>query len=176
MAVPARGGRDDLLLVGTIGAAFGIKGQVKLHLISNRPEHLRRVKNLFVGAHQTRVTLERAVEHKQGVLVLTLDGVGDRTTAEELRGAEVYIHESDAAPLAEDEYFLHDLPGLKVITTGGEAIGVVKEVLETGANDVLVVARSEGGEVLIPMIRAVVTSLDLEVRQVTIEPMEGLLS
>ncbi len=175
MAGAGSTGRDDLLLVGTIEAAFGLKGQVKLHALTSRPDHLRRVKTVFVGEQQVAFGLRRVVEHKSNVLILTLVGVDDRSTAEALRGAEVSISQSDAAPLDEDEYFLHDLHGLLVETTAGEQVGTVTEVLETGANDVLVVTRPEGGEVLLPMIRDVVKLLDVGARRLVIEPMEGLL-
>lgn len=155
---------------------FGMRGQVKLHSVMSRPEHLRRVKTVFIGEQHLAVALRRAVQHKPTVLILTLDGMADRSSAEALRGAEVFIREADAAPLDEDEYFLHDLPGLRVETTAGEQVGTVKEVLETGANEVLIVTRPEGGEVLIPMIRDVVKSLDIPAGRLVIEPMEGLLS
>jgi 16S rRNA processing protein RimM len=166
---------DDFLLVGTIGLAFGIKGQVKLHTITSRPEHLGRIKTVFLGDQRTATRLRRAVEHKHAIMVLTLAGVNDRNAAEALRGTEVYIRQQDAAPLEEDEYFLHDLPGLQVETTAGEALGTVSEVLETGANDVLVVKRESGEEVLIPMTREVVKALDLAAKRVVIEPIQGLL-
>jgi 16S rRNA processing protein RimM len=142
----------------------------------SRPEHLRRVDTVFIGERHVAVRLERVLQHKPTVLILTLAGMADRSAAEALRGAEVFIREADAAPLDEDEYFLHDLPGLRVETTAGEQVGTVKEVLETGANEVLIVTRPEGGEVLIPMIRDVVKSLDIPAGRLVIEPMEGLLS
>ena len=169
------GASDEFLLIGTIGAPFGVKGQVKLNAVMTRPEHLRRVRRVFIGEAHSPIELRRAAQHKPGVIILTLGGIGDRDAAQALGGAEVFIREADAAPLDEDEYFLHDLPGLQVETTGGEHIGTVQEVLETGANDVLVVARPEGGEVLIPMIRDVVKSLDTSTKRLVIEPMEGLL-
>ena len=169
-------GHDDFLLVGTIGVPFGIRGQVKLHALTSRPEHLSRVKIFFVGEKFQPVKPRRLFEHKPNVFVVTLQGIGDRDAAETLRGAEVFIRESDAAPLDEDEYFLHDLPGLEVETVAGEPVGTVKDVLETGANDVLVVTRLDGSEVLIPMIRDIVKSLDIPAKRLVIEPMEGLLS
>ena len=168
--------QDDFLLVGTIGLPFGIRGQVKLHAVTSHPEHLSRIKKVFFGDERVPMPMRRAAEHKPNVLLLTLDGVADRGAAEKLRGVEVYIREADAVPLDEDEYFLHDLPGLQVETTAGEAIGAVKEVLETGAKDVLVVTRPDGGEVLIPMIHDVVKSLDIPTKRLVIEPIEGLLS
>ena len=169
-------GYDDFLLIGTIGVPFGMRGQVKLHSVMSRPEHLRRVKTLFIGDQHRAIALRHAAEHKPNVLILTLEGLANRSSAEALRGAEVYIREADAAPLDEDEYFLHDLPGLRVETITGEQVGTVKEVLETGANEVVIVTRPEGGEVLIPMIRDVVKVLDIAGGRLVIEPMEGLLS
>jgi 16S rRNA processing protein RimM len=166
---------DEFLLVGTIGLPFGIKGQVKLHTITSRPEHLNRIKTVFLGDQRVATTLRRAVEHKHAVMILTLAGVDDRTMADSLRGTEVYIRQQDAAPLDEDEYFLHDLPGLQVETTAGEVLGIVSEVLETGANDVLVVKRTSGAEALIPMTREVIKALDLAAKRIVIEPIQGLL-
>ncbi len=166
---------DDFLLVGTIGLPFGIKGQVKLHTITSRPEHLLRLKTVFLGDARAATELRRVAEHKHAVMILTLAGVEDRNAADELRGTEVFIRQQDAAPLDEDEYFLHDLPGLQVETTGGEVLGTVDQVLETGANDVLVVKRENGEEALIPMTHEVVKALDLTARRIVIEPIQGLL-
>jgi 16S rRNA processing protein RimM len=166
---------DDFLLVGTIGLPFGIKGQVKLHTVTTRPEHLSRIKTVFLGDEHTPTRLRRAAEHKHALMILTLAGIEDRTAAETLRGTEVYIRQQDAAPLDEDEYFFHDLPGLQVETTSGEVLGTVTEVLETGANDVLLVKRESGEEVLIPMTREVIKALDIAAKRVVIEPIQGLL-
>lgn len=166
---------DDLLLVGQITLPHGVRGQLKLHTITSRPEHLQRVKTVFIGEGLTPYSLRRAAVHKGAVMIVTLAGVDTREGAEALRGQEVYMRQNDAAPLDEDEYFLHDLPGLNVQTTAGTVVGVVKEVIETGANEVLVVTRPEGGEVLIPMIKDIVKQLDLAGGLVMIDPIPGLL-
>lgn len=166
---------DDLLLVGQITLPHGIRGQLKLYAITSRPEHLQRVKTVFVGEELTPYSLRRAAIHKGAVMIVTLAGVDTREGAEALRGQEVYMRQSDAAPLDEDEYFLHDLPGLKVQTADATVVGVVKEVIETGANEVLVVTRLEGGEVLIPMVKDIVKQLDLAGGVVVIDPIPGLL-
>ncbi len=166
---------EDLLLVGTIGGPFGVRGQVKLNTVATHPEHLSRVKTVFIGEDLTPVKLQRAQPHKHNLMILTLGGFGDRNAVEALRDAEVFIRETDAAPLEEGEYFLHDLPGMAVETTTGEALGTVKEVLETGANEVLVVERPEGGELLVPMIHDVVKTLDLAGKRIVVELIPGLL-
>jgi 16S rRNA processing protein RimM len=120
--------------------------------------------------------LKQVFEHKPGLLVFTLDGVTTREAADALAGSEVAILESQAAPLAEGEYFVHQLYGLLVVTDSGEEIGRVREVLVTGANEVLVVPRPGKTDALIPMIRDVVRELDVSAGRLVIHPLEGLLS
>lgn len=167
--------RDDLLLIGRFTLPHGIRGQLKLHAITDKPEHLRRVRTVFVGEELKPYQLDRAAEHKAGTMIVTLAGIITRNEAELLRGQEVFIRQQDAAPLADDEYFLHDLPGLRVQTVDGVLVGTVKEVIETGANEVLVVTRPEGGEALVPMIKDVVKQFDIAAGLVVIDPLPGLL-
>jgi 16S rRNA processing protein RimM len=167
--------REDMLLIGQFMLPHGVRGQLKLHAITNRPEHLRRVKTIFVGDALTPYRLQRAAGHKASTMIVTLAGITTRDEAERLRGQEVFINQQDAAPLDDDEYFLHDLPGLRVETVTGELLGTVKEVIETGANEVLVVTRPAGGETLIPMIKDVVKQLDIAAGLIVIDPLPGLL-
>lgn len=175
MSTSARAVLDDLLLIGQFTNPHGIRGQLKLHAVTNRPGHLQHVKTVFIGEALTPYKLQRAAEHKPTVLIVTLAGVDTREAAEVLKGQEVYIRQADALPLEEDEYYLHDLPGLRVVTTDGTDIGIVKEVIETGANEVLVVKRPDGSEVLIPMIKDIIKQLDITAKIIVIEPMPGLL-
>jgi 16S rRNA processing protein RimM len=167
---------DDLLLIGTIVAPFGVRGQVKLKALTDRPDHIaRHVRTLFLGDTRAEYQLKRLFEHKPGLLILELRDVTTREAAEELRGAEVHIRTTDAAPLAEDEFFLHDLIGLTARLEDGQAIGTVREVLETGAGNTLVIARQGQPDALIPVVRDFVVALDIPGGTVTIRPIEGLL-
>ncbi|MBA3943443.1 MAG: 16S rRNA processing protein RimM [Herpetosiphonaceae bacterium] len=166
---------EDLLLIGTVGQPFGIKGQVKLHSLTSHPEQLRRIKTVFVGPKLVPYQLLQVIEHKPNLLLLRFGGIDTRNAAEELQKTEVFIRSSEAAPLEEAEYFFHDLPGMEVRTLDGQVVGTVKEVLETGANDVLVVERPDHPEVLIPMIHDVVKELNVTTKTITIDPIPGLL-
>lgn len=169
---------DDLLLIGQIFAPFGVRGQLKLKAITDRPDHIARVvRTVYLqhGSTLTEHTLTRLHEHKPGLLILTLREVTDRDAAEALRGAEVYIRESEAAPLDEDEYFLHQLVGLIAFTNTGITIGTVREVLTTGAGEVLVIAREGQPDALVPMVRQFIAELDLANQRIVINPLEGLL-
>ncbi|MGQ9547086.1 MAG: ribosome maturation factor RimM [Roseiflexus sp.] len=167
---------DEVLLIGKVIDAFGLRGEIKLRAITDKIDHLRRhVRTVFVGEERRPYTLQRVHEPKAGVLILTLAGVTDRTAAEALRGAEVMIRECDAAPLAEDEYFIHQLYGLRVIESSGGEIGVVREVVQTGANDVIVVERRGRPDTLLPMIRDVVEHLDIAAGQIVVHLLPGLI-
>ncbi|HET9221867.1 MAG TPA: ribosome maturation factor RimM [Roseiflexaceae bacterium] len=167
---------DDTLLIGQIVAPFGVRGQVKLRAYTAHVEHLRRrIRAVYIGDDRREYTLTSLIEHKPGLLILSLGGVTTRDAAEELRGAEVAIRERDAAPLEEGEYFIHQLYDLMVVDEQGAEIGRVREVLETGANEVLVVARPDQPEALIPMIHDVVQELDIPGGRVVVRLIEGLL-
>jgi 16S rRNA processing protein RimM len=167
---------EELLIIGTIVAPFGIKGQVKLRSLTDHPEHLsRNIRTVYVGPARSAYQVRKVFEHKPGLLVMTLRDVDTRDAAEDLRGFDVAILEREAVPLAQGEYYLHQLYGLRVETVDGEEIGTVRELIETGANEVLVVKREAQSDVLIPMINDVVKELDLPGGRVVIEIIPGLL-
>jgi 16S rRNA processing protein RimM len=167
---------EDLMLIGRIVAPFGVRGQVKLKSETDRPEHVgRRIRTVFVGSERASLTITKAFEHKPGLLILSLQGVDTREAADELRGAEVYIRESEAAPLAEGEYFVHQLYQLKVLTVEGAEVGTVRDVMSTGASDILIVARPGQPDALIPVVHDFVAELDIPGGRVVIRPVEGLL-
>jgi 16S rRNA processing protein RimM len=167
---------DDTLLIGRIVAAFGVRGQVKLKSLTDNVEHLsKRIRTLYIGPKLRPYTLTGLFEHKPGLLILSLEGVTTREAAEDLRGQEASILEHEAAPLAEGEYFLHQLYGLSVVAEDGAEIGKVRDVLETGANEVLVISRPGLSDGLIPMIHDVVQDLDFVGGRVVVRLIPGLL-
>ncbi|NNJ13485.1 16S rRNA processing protein RimM [Chloroflexales bacterium ZM16-3] len=167
---------EDMLLIGVIAGPFGIKGLVKMKSFTDQPEYLRRrLRQIFVGKKLTPYTLTKLHEHKPGVLLLTLDGIATREAVDELRGSDVFIRRTDAAPLGSDEYYIHDLIGLQASTVDGQDLGTVREVIETGVHEVLVVTRPGQSDALIPLVREFIAELDIPGRRVVVRPIEGLL-
>jgi 16S rRNA processing protein RimM len=163
-------------MVGQIVASFGVRGQVKMKSYTDNIDHLqRRIRTLYLGPKRQAYQLKAVHEHKPGLLILTLDGVTTREQADDLRGSEAFILEREAAPLQEGEYFIHQLYGLDVVTEQGQPLGKVREVLETGANEVLIVSRPGKPDGLIPMIHDVVQELDIAGGRVVVRLIEGLL-
>jgi 16S rRNA processing protein RimM len=118
--------------------------------------------------------LVSARAHKRGLLVF-FRGVGDRDTAEALRGAFLTVPAGELPVLPEDSYYVFDLLGSRVNSEDGEFLGRVTDVLSAAGNQVLVVDGTEGGEVLLPMTREVVRRVDLEGASIVVHLLPGLL-
>ncbi len=159
------------VVIGKIVAPFGLRGEVKVVPFTDFPDRFEELGEVYVGSGDAGEVrrIRRARLHKGSVLT-KFEGIEDATAAESLRGLEVRIRESDLAPLEEGSYYVHDLIGLDVLTTGGESLGTLKEVLSGPANDVFVTDRA-----MIPAVKEFVKSVDLRKRQIIVEPIEGLV-
>ncbi len=163
------------LPIGSIAGAHGIRGEVKVELLTDYPERFRPGARLYVGDETTArpVEVQTARPHKRFYLVKFTD-VPDRNAAELLAGQLVLILTDEAMPLGEHENYAHDLLGLQVETQAGQALGQITDILTGPANDVYVVSGPER-EVLVPALRSVVLRVDLAAGKMVVELPEGLL-
>ncbi|HEY9303417.1 MAG TPA: ribosome maturation factor RimM [Mycobacterium sp.] len=167
------------LTIGRVVKAHGVTGEVVVEVRTDDPESrfaagtLLRAKGSDQGERNYAVASVRTHGNR---LLLRLDGVGDRDAADALRGSVFVIDSGDLPPIDEpDTYYDHQLEGLVVQTITGREIGTVAEVLHTAAGELLAVKRPDAGELLVPFVGAIVTSVSLESRVVEIDPPEGLL-
>ncbi len=172
--------KDDgprYLAVGHIRGAHGIRGEVKVELLTDYPERFKPGATMYLGSEERARPVEiTAARPHQGYLLVKLSTVPDRSAAQAIVGQLLLILEEQAMPLGEHENYAHDLLGLAVTTVEGRPLGVLTDILATGANDVYVVTGPEGkGEVLIPALRDVVVSVDLEAARMVVALPEGLL-
>ena len=173
----ARNPEPRYLSVGRVLRPHGVRGELRVEIITDYPERLAQHIHFFLAHPNSPATVRRyAVErlryHKE-TLLLKLEGCDDRDGAEQLRGMLVQIPIEDAVPLEEGEYYLFQLVGAQVETEGGESLGQITDVIETGANDVYVV-RGPRGEILIPAIDEVVVELDLESKRMVVVLLPGM--
>jgi 16S rRNA processing protein RimM len=164
---------DGFVAIGQIGKCWGIRGEVKVTLHTDFPEQFLTLKTVYLGPEAQPARLLSCRLHK-GYILMQLADYEDRTAAEALRGVWVQIPRDELVPLEEGEVFAFQLAGMRVLTTDGRLVGVVSEVLFTGANEVLVVT-GEQGEVLVPYIEDVIVAEDFETGSIQIEPLPGLL-
>lgn len=166
---------SDFIVIGLLRRAHGVRGEIFLQPVSDVPERFQGLEHVLLryGGGTEEVSVE-SVRSEGDRVLLKLKGVDDRTAAERLRGAEIGVRKKDVYPVPEGTYYVFDLIGCKVVGKDGRDIGVVDEVWNMPANDVLVV-ETPAGEVLIPAVKSVVKQVDLENKVVEIEEIEGLL-
>lgn len=173
----ARGAaRGGLVEIGRVVRLHGVRGEVKVRLHNPAGRTLESVTDLLLRLPDgsLRSAQLRAVRPHRESRLVRFAGVEDATRAEELVGAAVLVRRDQLPPLGEDEFYHVDLIGAEVISDAGEHIGVVAEMLQTGANDVCVV-RAGDREVLVPFVASVVERFDPESGVLIIRPIPGLL-
>lgn len=161
------------LAVGRVARPWGVRGELKVKILTEDPARFERLETVYVGPRFVPYRLERARLHG-GAVLLKLAGCDDRSAADALRGSLIQVSMEEALPLEKGEYWVHQIMGLKVWTTEGDSLGVVQEVLETGANDIYVVRSQSGPGVLIPALKSVVLEIDLAAGRMLVELPEGL--
>jgi 16S rRNA processing protein RimM len=164
------------LAIGRIVRAHGVRGEVSVSIMTDFPERFEQSEWLYIGnEYEADVyQLKSHRWHKQNVL-LSFAGITDRNKAEQLIGQFVQIPVEDAVALPEGSYYLYQIIGLQAVTTDGMPLGVVTEVIETNANDVYVVKKDEGKDILLPAIPDVIRSIDLDQGTMTVELIDGLI-
>ncbi|MGH7428392.1 MAG: ribosome maturation factor RimM [Candidatus Methylomirabilaceae bacterium] len=154
---------------------FGVKGEVRVRSLSDVPGRFEGLKDVTLVAPSGRslVTVVNRVREHSGSYLLGFDAFSTPEEAAEFRGAFVKISRGAAPPLPAGQYYEFELVGMTVVTETGRLLGTLEEVLETGSNHVFVVRR-EGREILIPGLRQVVTSVDLQRRTMTVRLIPGM--
>jgi len=147
------------LAIGTLGAPHGVNGALRLHLTSDDPEHAQTITRVYLdGEPRARRVTEFRLHG--GEALIQLHGVTTPEAARALTGRVVRIAGSDARPPAAGEFFLYQLIGLKAFDEAGAALGDVTDLLETGANDVLVITPPAGGvDLLLPNVPEVILEI-----------------
>ena len=163
--------KDRFVEVGRVLRPWGVEGEMRVEVLGDSPATFRGRKRVFIGGRPHPV--QRSRPH-QGRVILKLQDIETPEAVDALRGALLEIPEAELSPLPADTYYHFQIIGLKVVTSGGEPIGEIVDILSTGSNDVYTV-KGERGEVLIPAIADVIRQVDLERGVLIIEPLPGLL-
>ena len=165
--------KPERLIIGRILAPHGIDGACRMDILTDFPERLSQLRQVYVGEDGQPFRIQRTQLHPPDAL-LWLFGIPDDVAAAQLRGALVRIEYDQAAPLAEGEYFHWQIIGAQVVDEAGAPLGVVLEIIETGANDVYVLRTPAGGELLLPAIKDVILAVDSDRGIITARLLPGL--
>ncbi|MBK9926284.1 MAG: 16S rRNA processing protein RimM [Anaerolineales bacterium] len=165
-------GEPLYLSVGFLRRPHGVQGEIIMDLHTDFPERMKKGRKLLVGEEHKPMTLTSVRPHQLGLLVK----FNDVNTPEEaglFRNQWVYVPTKDV-PLPEGEHYKHELLGIKVVDENDSPLGVLAEILETGANDVYIVRDDSGKEILLPAIPSVILDLDIDRGLLKVHLLEGL--
>ena len=172
----------ETVVVGRIGKPHGLKGEVSVEPRTDEPERRfapgqqLKTQNKRPGAAGPAHLTVAGIRWHSGRLLVRFDEIGDRNAAEEVRGTLLSIPlDPDERPDDPEEFYDHQLVGLTVVTTDGRAVGELREVVHGSAQDLLVIS-TDGADVLVPFVTALVPEVDLGGGRIVVEDRPGLLS
>jgi 16S rRNA processing protein RimM len=176
-AKPAEPKAAEPLVVGRVGRAHGVRGEVGVEVRTDAPDQRFAAGATLATEPAVRGPLQVRTSHwHSGRLIVAFEGIEDRDAAQALAGTLLLIDSSQTGDAGHDAWWDHELVGLRVQLADGQVVGSVRDVLHTGAQDLLVVAAEPGTpEVLVPFVAALVPSVDLTGGWLLLEPPPGLL-
>ena len=167
---------EDLLKVGVITTTHGVRGEAKVYPTTDEPERFLELDYVLLDTGRELRKLEiKNVKFFKNLVILKFKGVDNINDIEKYKGRDLWIPREEGQELEEDEYYIADLLGMSVVLEDGQEFGTLKDVMETGANDVYIIDSAEHGEVLLPAIKECILDVDLEKNVMTIHLMKGLV-
>lgn len=167
---------EDLLKVGVITTTHGVRGEVKVFPTTDEAERFLELDYVLLDTGRELRKLEiQNVKFFKNLAILKFKGIDNINDIEMYKGRDLWIPREEGQELEEGEYYVADLIGMQVVLEDGSSFGVLKDVMETGANDVYIIDSEENGEVLLPAIRECILDVDIENSVMTVHLMKGLL-
>ena len=167
---------EDIFRVGVIANTHGIRGEVKVYPTTDDVTRYKKLKEVLLDTGKEYKTLEIAsTRFFKNLVIVKFKGIDNINDIERYKRCPLLVERKDAVELEEDEYFIADMIGIEVVTEDDKPFGTLKDVMETGANDVYVIDTDEHGEVLVPAIRECILDVDIENQKMKIHLMDGLI-
>ncbi len=173
-AGPPTAGGPAFLVIGKVRRPHGVHGDVVAEIYTDFPERISPKNAIYLGEKHVKLIIASQRPHNEGML-LGFEGVTTPELAGRYRNQILSIVASEASKLPKDEFYFHELLGLEVVDEVGNPLGTLTEILETGANDVFVVTKTSGHELLLPAIPEVILNVDLDAKTIKVHLLPGLM-
>ena len=167
-------GEPVYLIVGYLRRAHGVRGEMVMEIQTDFPERLKPKKKVFVGKHYQPMIIASVRNQREGLLI-KLNGIDTPEDAARYNNQLVYVTAADRPPLPKGQFYIHELIGFDVEDEEDKSIGTLSDIMQTGANDVYVVTRVDGSELLLPVISSVVLDIDADRRLIRVHLLDGLI-
>ena len=166
---------ENLLQVGVIANTHGIRGEVKVFPTTDDATRFKKLKEVILDTGKEQLPLEIAqVRFAKNLVIVKFKGIDNINDIERYKGKSLYVTREHAEKLEKDEYFIADLIDLRAVSDEGEDLGILYDVLQTGANDVYVLRKEGQADLLVPAIRDCIRSVDIEGGIITVHLLDGL--
>jgi 16S rRNA processing protein RimM len=167
-------GGSVYLAIGFLRRPHGVGGEIIMDLHTDFPERIQPGKKVYIGGNYEDAEFESVRAHGNGLLI-KVQGYHTPESAGRFRNQWVYVKADEVPPLPEGQHYKHELIGLNVFDEDGNPLGVLSEILETGANDVYMVRNEAGREILLPAIPSVILERDMDARTMKVHLLDGLI-
>lgn len=168
--------KDEMLQVGVITDTHGIKGEVKVFPTTDDINRFDVLKKAYIDSKEGLVPVKvNSARYFKQFVILKFKSLNNINDVEKYKKCPLLVTREDAVPLEEGEYYIADIVGIDVVDDNGTKIGVLSEVLQTGANDVYIVKTEDKKEVLIPAIKQCILDVSLEERVMKVHLIDGLM-
>lgn len=167
---------EEFLRVGVITSTHGIRGEVKVFPTTDNPERFYDLEEVILDTGKEHLNLKvENVRFFKNLVIVKFEGIDNINDIEKYKGRDLLVTRENAVPLEEGEFFICDAIGSTVYEEDGKVFGTLKEVMETGANDVFIVEREDGTEVLLPYIDDCIREVNVEEKRIVAYIMPGLV-
>ncbi len=168
---------EELLQVGIISSTHGVRGEVKVFPTTDDVRRFKKLREVLLDTGREHINLKiESVKFFKQFAILKFQGYDQINDIEKYKGKSLFVTRDNAVKLKKDEYFIADLIGVEVIADDDSLKGTIRDVMQTGANDVYVIDLADGRELLLPAIKECVLEVDLQNGQMKIHVLDGLLS
>lgn len=171
---PAATSDADWVAVGEIVGVFGVQGGLKVRPLTDFPDRFQRTETVYLGdEHKPHQVIGSSTHGRQ--IVLRLAGIDTPEDGARWRGTRIFVPDAEITPLPGNQFYVHDVIGLRVLREDGVSLGTVSDVISNGANDLYVVRESRtGADTLLPAVKEFVKSVDVANGVVIVTPIPGL--
>lgn len=167
--------KNNFLQIGIITTTHGVRGEVKVFPTTDDNARFKQLKTVLVDTGKTQMELTITnVKFFKNLVILKFKEFDSINDVEKLRRAKLLVTRENAVELKENEYFIADLLDLQAVSDEGEELGVIVDVLQTGANDVYVIRKLDAKDLLVPAIKDCIKNIDMEKGVMTIHLLPGL--